>query len=189
MSDEPEIVAPLDAYATAKPDEPVFTLQGGDPLAGPLVRLWACMARRRAGVAGKIPADDLTRITTQHQAPNEREATNLLVRATAAEEVSWMMDSYLRGEVQEKVEIEEVDGLDDQARIDLHDFRVRSAQKLSDMVANLIEISDELHRRGHHDGVPAMKRVAHQIKNIAGLVEPRRIMKKGPVNVGQRSPD
>jgi hypothetical protein len=48
-TEEAEVVAPLDAYATAKPDEPTFTLQGGDPLAGPLVRTWAFLARRRAG--------------------------------------------------------------------------------------------------------------------------------------------
>lgn len=187
-----EIVAPLDAYATAKPDEPVFTLQGGDPFAGPLVRLWACMARRRAGVPGKIPSDDLTRIAREHAAPNEREQTNLLVRATAAEEVSWEMDGYLKGEaVQHEDEETLSDEIDEKARIDLFDYRVRSAQKMQDMIATLVDMSDELHKRGHHDGIVAMKRIANQLRNTSGLIEPRRIMKtKGPAcHVGSEQPN
>ena len=49
--DEP---GPLDGLLTAKPGEPIFTLQGGDPLAAPLVREWARQARERAH-SGEVP--------------------------------------------------------------------------------------------------------------------------------------
>jgi hypothetical protein len=96
-----EVVAPLDAYATAKPDEPVFTLQGGDPLAAPLVRLWAQLARLRTGLGkGLWPpsfTDAENAVLNHDVSHDEKESANLLLRATAAEEVSWAMDAYVNG--------------------------------------------------------------------------------------------
>src|SRR5205085_1542980 len=123
-SDNALPAAPLDAYVTAKPDEPTFTLQGGDPLAEPLVQLWAHLARVRTGLltgdadwiypalkAACHPDSDLS--------GNEREVNNLLLRATAAEEVSWAMRDYCRGNTSSgkaSPEIPAENSLDEKAR-------------------------------------------------------------------------
>jgi hypothetical protein len=177
--------APLDAFETAKPDEPIFTLQGGDPLAGPLVRLWSYLARIRAGIVpttSLIPhVDSMVSATREHcLSHDEREQTDLLIRATAAEEVSWAMDRYVKGAPDEVTKPSKAADptVDSAARIDLHDYRVRSAQKISGMVADLTTIVDELHRRGHYEGTAAMAKVAWQLRNIGDSIEPRQMMKR-----------
>lgn len=179
--------APLDAFETAKPDEPIFTLQGGDPLAAPLVRLWSYLARVRTGIVTPkgltAIVDNMITVTREHCLEHdEREQSNLLVRATAAEEVSWIMDDYIKGapdEVTKPSHAVTVD-VDEPARIDLHDYRVRSVQKISDIVFHLTEIQSELAKRGFTgDGtLPAMQQIAWQLRNISDKIEPRRTMKR-----------
>lgn len=53
MSDEPipatrDRLGSYDAIATAKPDEPLFPLQGGDPFAPPAISRWVELARAAA---------------------------------------------------------------------------------------------------------------------------------------------
>ncbi len=79
-----EVPGPFDGFATAKPGEPIFTLQGGDPIAARLVHLWAWRARK---IAIREMGD-----TPKGQA--------LLLRAREAEKVAWSMEEYLRGEVE-----------------------------------------------------------------------------------------
>ena len=74
-------VGDYDAAASAKDDEPIFTLQGGDPLAPGLVLLWAHHARK---LARRLPF--LT----------DKARERLLKKATSAEEVAWAMRDYLR---------------------------------------------------------------------------------------------
>lgn len=76
---------PFDAFETAKPNEPIFTLQGGDPLAPGLVLLWAKHARREG-------------LRLQDQNPKSAAALELLLRATSAEEIACDMKAYQRGE-------------------------------------------------------------------------------------------
>lgn len=73
-----------DAFETAKPDEPIFTLQGGDPIAPLVIMVWAWKARQFARTLD-----------------NEKEATRLLTKASAAEEVAWAMKDYQKGGAQE----------------------------------------------------------------------------------------
>jgi hypothetical protein len=82
MTDEASPAVALDAYPTAKPDEPTFTLQGGDPFAPPCVLEWAKKAR-------------LFALTLDEDDPRR---ADLLLRATSAEEVAWEMLAYQRGE-------------------------------------------------------------------------------------------
>ncbi len=77
MSDEPlistkETVGDYDAIETAKPGEPIFTLQGGDPFSPDTILHWAGLARA-AGLVADKPED----------------AAKLLKKATAAEQVAW----------------------------------------------------------------------------------------------------
>lgn len=183
-----EAVAPLDAYATAKPDEPVFTLQGGDPLAAPLVRLWAFFARRRA-MAVRIEQETFGELieaaighTVEH---DDREKQSLLVRATAAEEVSWAMDAYAKGQVDADKPSEAADThLDELARIDLHDLRVRLASRLSNHRCELIEMQEELRKREFTDLIliEQLDTVADALQLLQHDMEPRRQLKKGTPN-------
>jgi hypothetical protein len=185
-----EVVAPLDAYTTAKPDEPTFTLQGGDPLAAPLVRAWAFLARRRAGVVrfeqGSF-AELIEAPIGNSVADDEREKDNLLVRATAAEQVSWTMDAYRKGDHATDRPTEAADThLTELQRIDLHDLRVRVAQKLSNFRCEIEEMHEALTKAGYvdvDDGVGNMiamsdlKTAAYNLKLLNEMIEPRRMMK------------
>lgn len=75
-------VGTYDAIETAKPGEPLFPLQGGDPLAPFCVMVWAWKARK---LARTLPEDDKRR-------------DKLLRKASAAEEVAWAMKDYQAGE-------------------------------------------------------------------------------------------
>jgi hypothetical protein len=72
----------FDAIETAKPGEPIFTLQGGDPHAPPTILHWARLAREAA-----IGID------------KREDAERLLRKASVAETVAWAMQDYQRGEV------------------------------------------------------------------------------------------
>lgn len=146
--------APLDAYETAKAGEPTFTLQDGDPLSAPLVRLWALLARVRTDT---IRGDDewiyppLEAALHSSIAHDPREVDNLLLRATQAEQVSWEMDSYRKGfESKEQVEQKTVDEF---ARLDIYDIRRRCASAISAFVSDLSIYGEALTKRGFMDGI------------------------------------
>lgn len=69
-----------DAIETAKPGEPLFPLQGGDPFAPATVQFWVDQCRK-AGMAAEDP----------------KEAEHLLTKARDAEIVGWQMIDYQRG--------------------------------------------------------------------------------------------
>lgn len=158
--------APLDAYETAKPDEPVFTLQGGDPLAAPLVRLWALLARVRTEVVRGDndwiypPLEAALRASIAH---DERESNNLLLRATQAEEVSWEMDSYCKGHAVEAQA--ERKTFDEFERLDIYDIRRRCASAISSFVSDLTLYKSTLVDRGFMD-----EELAELIDGAIGVV-------------------
>lgn len=78
-----EQVGTYDAIETLKPGEPVFPLQGGDPLAPLCVMIWAWKARKLA--------------RTLDRDIDAKEIDRLLRKATSAEEVAWAMRDYQRG--------------------------------------------------------------------------------------------
>lgn len=83
-----EAPGPFDGLESAKPDEPVFTLQGGDPLASGLVKQWA--HERRAETARKLTAVGITEAEVEALKEDLR-------RCSQAEEIAWAMDEYRRG--------------------------------------------------------------------------------------------
>lgn len=199
----PEIPAPLDAYETAKPDEPTWTVQGGDPLGAPLLRVWAIFARIQAGVIPDQGTEavyaQLLKAANNNPPENDREKHGLLLRATQTEEVSWSMDDYRAGRTAaEGSKSPAENSLDEKARLDLHDFRVRSAQKLNDMVYELTAMLDYFRAAEFQTGdanamlMPTGNVKLHaldkqglllflreELKRTCELVEPRRLFKKG----------
>lgn len=81
---------PFDGLESAKPNEPVFTLQGGDPDAADLVLEW--VARRRA------------RALASRSDGGRNDADADLARCTHAETIAWAMQEYRRGGGTETVE-------------------------------------------------------------------------------------
>lgn len=75
-------IGSYDAIESLKPGEPVFPLQGGDPLAPFCTMVWAWKARK---LARSLPEDDKRR-------------EKLLRKASMAEEVAWAMKDYQNGE-------------------------------------------------------------------------------------------
>lgn len=170
--------APLDAYETAKPDEPIFVLQGGDPLAAPLVRIWAYLARVRAGLSGDATMIDapiyVAKTTSVEHDPEE--CKNLLVRATAAEQVSWHMDGYRRGEINQIAEIQKINSLE---RLDFYDICKRMQGAISNSISTINDYREELRSRGfveHGDSIDfTTDRSLRVLKSLSELVENRRV--------------
>ncbi len=74
-------IGSYDAIESLKPGEPVFPLQGGDPLAPLCTMVWAWKARRLA----------------RHPDTDEKTREKLLRKASMAEEVAWAMKDYQNG--------------------------------------------------------------------------------------------
>lgn len=176
--------AALDAYKTADSDEPTFTLQGGDPLGAPLVRLWAVLARVRTGIATKALVTDVAgelailaaeRDSVEH---DQREAEELLLRATAAEQVSWAMDSYRKGDRRGAAETPVEKILDTQAAIDLHEARRKAADELSHMFSDLNIMREELLKLGAEENLDGIMREAISLlRSIYNKVQPSEVKK------------
>jgi len=137
--------APLDAYETAKPDEPIFTLQGGDPLAAPLVRLWAELARARTGLRPHllVTMNDCRRTGSEASVAHDpKEVNRLLIRATEAEQISWLMDEYLAGGIVIAQDAEK--HFDEFEKLDIYDIRRRCASAISNFFSELNDYREEL---------------------------------------------
>lgn len=134
--------SPFDGFESAKPGEPIFTLQGGDALAAPLVREWARLARERALGGGM----------------DEAKAKALLIKATGAEAISWAMDEYRSGHVEipgtharyneEQPDIAAKHALDRSAA------RVRMGRMLDNFVAELTDAVALLRKWGEEAEEP-----------------------------------
>ncbi len=88
MTEEPIVATKdrrgsYDAISSAKPGEPLFPIQGGDPLGPPTVLYWADLCRK-AGLKESDP----------------KKVEHALRKASDAEHVAWTMMAYQRGEVQ-----------------------------------------------------------------------------------------
>lgn len=142
--------SPLDAYFTAKPNEPTWTVQGGDPLGGPLLRLWAHFARIQANA---YPGRGLEGIFEQilkaanHNMPDKpSDREELLVRATETEYVSWNMDEYLKGYSSEEIRSWKTANVFD--KLDVFDVRRRAASLISNFFSELNDYREQLAKLG-----------------------------------------
>lgn len=153
MTDQSEIVAPLDAYATAKPDEPTWTVQGGDPLGAPLLRLWSQLARIMCGQISPTSFDpnEAVNAALETELPNVAEQDELLKRATLTEEISWDMDAYRKGQATDAEPETSGEKLSVDERLDLYDLRNFAASRLNNAVGELTEIYDRLQAAGFED--------------------------------------
>jgi len=178
MSDEPIgsklIPSPLDAYVSAEPDEPVFTLQGGDPLAGPLVIMWARLARARCGLGFEPEASLhwMDKVFRDYQVTASNEREDLLRRATEAETICWAMSAYRKGQTQQIVDDEEQRSV--AARLDLHDYKIYCANRISNAFSEMNDMMSELDKLDPDN--PVIESIRNEIVSLRTLfneVEPR----------------
>jgi hypothetical protein len=138
--------APLDAFETAKPDEPIYTLQGGDPLSSPLLRIWAHFARIQAGI---IPPrgiegifEEILRAANNNEPESEAGKDDLLVRATQTEQISWLMDNYRKGySIEEREEIAKTTVFN---KLDVYDIRRKCCSLMSTFFSEFNDFRLEL---------------------------------------------
>jgi hypothetical protein len=142
--------APLDAFDAAKPDEPIWTVQGGDPLGAHLLRVWAHFARIRAGVIPPLGIEYVYEhilAAAQNNRPDEKNACDdLLTRAALTEDISFNMDAYLRGQPAEIAEERKVTAMQ---KMDLWDTRRRFASRISNFFSEMDDYKNELQRHGY----------------------------------------
>lgn len=153
MDNEPE--KPTDAWLTAAPNEPTWTLQGGDPLAAPLLRFWAQLARVRAGEITKIDLgrmDDACVAAVNSSVDTAHERKTLLKRATLTEEISWDMDEF-RKNPSGATGVKTSAGISatENARLDTYDAVTRGCATLSQMRSELNEAKNLLLEKQYED--------------------------------------
>lgn len=173
--------APLDAFDTLKDGEPGWTVQGGDPLGGPLLRIWAHMARIQAGM---VPPRGIEFIleqilkAAQNNIPNsEKKREGLLLRATETEQISWAMDDYRNGLTE--VEVEEFKAIAGEFdRLDLYDLRRRCTTFISNFFSEMDDIRLELIKREYlikGDFIDhQFKRIEADLRWLMGTIEIKR---------------
>lgn len=152
-----------DAHATAKEGEPTFTLQGGDPDAPEAICHYADKVRTRA------------RATS-----SKKQATALLHRAAACEEVAWAFDSYRRDEktpVAKRAQYN-IDATDlaagAVAAVDKRGKMISAAQRLRNAVGLAKEVEEDLAKLGINEGEQAaiLQSIA-VLNSAADALDPR----------------
>lgn len=174
-----------DAHETLKKDEPPFTVQGGDPLAPETVQFWADYARATArailqGVTAKATVTFEVPQGEDDFAPTEQDkvaADALLRRATAAEQVSWDMLAYQRGD-ETAPEVRATysgDPVEQSQTVETRRARIKSVSRLNNALAEANEVADKLDAIGECPADVAIIRTAvRNLRLAAEGIDPRR---------------
>lgn len=159
-----------DAIETAKPDEPLFALQGGDPFAPASIHKWVEQARAAATLE-----------------PDNEKREALLRKATNAEAVAWAMVEYQRGELAQArpAPVESAAPVTETA-LQL----ARLADKLHNALAEANDVAEALGPIPQQEGRVSHEWVRHNIRNAVALLkaaandfEPRRHLRKEKADV------
>lgn len=150
-----------DAIASAKPDEPLFPIQGGDPFGPPTVLHWAALARAAA-----------------LREENREKAERLLRKASDAEHVAWAMISYQRGAEEltgnRATYSDRTETLADEGR-KRRETLIRGTARLHNALAEALEVAAQLAKlRVHPEDEVRIREAAEALKEAAFNIEPRR---------------
>lgn len=147
----------MDAIETAKPGEPLFTLQGGDPLAPTTIMFWANLART-AALAER----------------NRDKAHHMLRKASIAEAVAWAFQDYQRGEGDEAEAAAEAAAAAI-AGDELKAALAKLADKLHNALAEANDVAEALGGLGtFEDPIRRIGEAVLFLKRAANDIEPRR---------------
>lgn len=166
MTDEPLLstkdrLGEYDAFETAKPGEPLFALQGGDPFAPATILHWA----------------DLARTAARKEAKPDRAAA-LFRKAANAELVAWAMEEYQRGVDYEAGQ--EARAADEAAMaIDSNVVLARGVDRINNAIYELLELADHEAMDAHTPERGRLREAAAILRAVAKRIEPRRHMREG----------
>lgn len=153
-----------DAIETLKPGEPVFPVQGGDPLGPATVQFWADGARKMA-----------------RETEDEKKRETLLRKASMAEEVAWAMKDYQSGQepvagVRSNYADEGVSvGGELTDRIKIRRALIESVGTLHNAIGIAKTVEEALATLGLHEPEQAaILNAIDQLKAVAASIEPRR---------------
>lgn len=156
-----------DGLISAKPGEPIFVLQGGDPFAPPSIASWVTLMRE----AGLAEAD-------------KKKAAAMLRKATAAEQVIWAMKAYQRGEVavtstgRDSYSGWKTDEAGE-AALERRDILIKGADKLHNSLAEALLIADALAKlREFPEAEVRIREAVAMLKESALDIEPRRHLRR-----------
>lgn len=164
MADKPiistkERVGEYDAIESAKPGEPLFPLQGGDPFSIACVLLWAEQARA-AGL----------------KEPDAEKANNLLTKARQAEFVAWAFKDYQAGRVEDEGPQKSYATEDVTDRIVILS---RAADRLNNALAEAYDVAAAIENLGEFpEQVATISSAVRILKRASAKIEPRRHMRK-----------
>lgn len=165
----PERAGEYDAIETAKPGEPLFSLQGGDPLAPECVLLWAQRAREASITCFEGAATERSKRKAEKLMADGHK---LARKATAAEEVAWAMQEYQRGDI--AAPIADADDGDDAQRSEIATLSA-VCDRIYNSEAELTEAADSLRQIGGHSLAESRLRdAAIAAGQAARAAEPRR---------------
>ncbi len=160
MENTKESPGPFDCFASAKPNEPIFTLQGGDPLAAPLVLAWARDARTM-GLG----------LSTRDNAVERSKGNALLLRATEAESVAWAMQDYYAGrteeELEEEAKAEVLPEVETREQVNEHRERLAASRAVSNSVAECIKAAETSDRFELATASSVLRTSADALKRVA----------------------
>ncbi|WOF43804.1 hypothetical protein KNJ79_02235 [Sphingopyxis indica] len=151
-----------DGLENAKPGEPIFTLQGGDPFAPPTILHWAGLAR----AAGLQSAD-------------KAEAARLLRKAASAEEAAWAFVDYQKGAEPLAGSRASYSGAeDDDRKLEIAGLAA-VADHIYNAVAHLADAADGLKAlQACPEAEVALREALEPINEAVRAVEPRRHLRR-----------
>lgn len=158
------------AEQKAAPDEPKFTLWGRDPLAPLLVREWARRNRERV-----FAATDM--------GPEKRKLE--LIQSTDADEISFDMEEFRRGQVKEASEAREAEqrpgyagnamGADELAAKERHDTLLNGSRKLDNALSESLDIAIAIHGYGDYSAAEMLIHEAvEKLREASATIRPAR---------------
>lgn len=145
-----------DAFETAKPGEPIFTLQGGDIHAPATIEFWADLHR-----------------TAGRKEPKAELRTKMLRKATRAEEQAWIFRDYYAGRSIE--EVAQAKRFESEDITDANVIRARHVDRLNNAVAEIVAAADAMVELGLVAEAIRLRQSADIAREISGLIEPRRL--------------
>lgn len=174
-----------DAHETLRPNEPPFTVQGGDPLGPQAVQFWADLARStgrailrgatvRVEIEFKIVGEDDAFTPSEAQMV---EADSLFRKASAAEKVVWAMQDYQRGdgEVDDAPHYSSDLGEDAAAALDARKALIKMSGALHNGLAIAFEVAERLTAMNQHpEQDVAIREACETLRIAAGTIDPRK---------------
>lgn len=178
-----ETPGPFDGLERAKPDEPVFTLQGGDPLGARLVRIWVWASRKTV---------------LRNKALTDEERAGKLIKIREAEVIAEDMEEYRSGHVHAAAEPEtpkeerysgHVSSPEEIEAKRRFDVKKHASERLHNSVAEIVEASNalmDLDPEYYCSQAERLESISEDLKERAMDIQPKRASYAHRVAAGEK---